>query len=162
MHKDRIFAPGADGPMREAGMIEAGEVIGAGGMTGVIGADGANGREPAPGIDGRERARGQHMVNESAEKVSAQAEAPHREGFSGTSESAEKVSARLPRIDCWQGLSAQEREYRSIKLLELERRIQADGPHQAQPNAQRARQFMPFAALKGYHELAHSKERWDD
>lgn len=140
MHKDRIFAPGADGPMREAGMIEAGEVIGAGGMTGVIGADGANGREPAPGIDGRERARGQHMVNESAEKV----------------------SARLPRIDCWQGLSAQEREYRSIKLLELERRIQADGPHQAQPNAQRARQFMPFAALKGYHELAHSKERWDD
>lgn len=140
MHKDRIFAPGADRPMREAGMIEAGEVIGAGGMTGAIGADGANGREPAPGIDGRERARGQHVVNESAEKV----------------------SARLPRIDCWQGLSAQEREYRSIKLLELERRIQADGPHQAQPNAQRARQFMPFAALKGYHELAHSKERWDD
>lgn len=71
-------------------------------------------------------------------------------------------SAHLPHLDSWEGLSAQEREYRSIKLLEIERRIQTDGPHRAVPSAQRARQFMPFAALKGYHELAHSKERWDE
>lgn len=94
----------------------------------------------APGADGQERARSQNIANEYEEKVSTQ----------------------LPPIDCWQGLSAQDREYRSIKLLELERRIQADGSHQAQPNAQRARQFMPFAALKGYDELAHSKERWEE
>lgn len=69
---------------------------------------------------------------------------------------------QLPQLDCWQGLSAQEREYRSIKLKELARRIQRDGPHQALPSAQRARQFMPFAALKGYDELAHSKECWEE
>lgn len=74
----------------------------------------------------------------------------------------DSTSAYLPQLDCWQGLSAQEREYRSIKLVELERRLQADGPHQAQAHPQRARQFMPFAALKGYHELAHSKEHWEE
>lgn len=80
----------------------------------------------------------------------------------GVDSPEEPAVVQLPQLDCWQGLSAQEREYRSIKLLELERRIQTNGPHQAQAHPQRARQFMPFAALKGYHELAHSKERWEE
>lgn len=81
--------------------------------------------------------------------------------FAGEGNSAER-STYLPSLDCWPNLSAQEREYRSIKLLELQRRIDADGPRKAQPHPNRARQFMPFAALKGYHELAHSKENWEE
>lgn len=73
----------------------------------------------------------------------------------------EVCSAYLPQLDCWPDLTAQEREYRSIKLLELKRRLAEDGPHKALPHPDRARQFMPFAALKGYHELAHSKENWE-
>ena len=33
------------------------------------------------------------------------------------------------------------------------------GAHHARAHADRARQFMPFAALKGYHELAREQER---
>ncbi len=70
--------------------------------------------------------------------------------------------AYLPQLDCWPKLSAQDREYRRIKLVEIERRLHQDGPHEAIPHPDRARQFMPFAALKGYHELAHSKENWEE
>ncbi|MBQ3106857.1 MAG: hypothetical protein IJC51_05270 [Eggerthellaceae bacterium] len=55
-------------------------------------------------------------------------------------------------------LSAQERAYRAAKLREINERVLRDGPHQARPHADRARQFMPFSALKGYHELARSME----
>ena len=55
-------------------------------------------------------------------------------------------------------LSFEEVEYRRIKLNEINKRIAQQGPHIARPHADRARQFMPFAALKGYNELTHSKE----
>lgn len=55
-------------------------------------------------------------------------------------------------------LSARERAYRAAKLREIDERVLHDGPHQARPHADRARQFMPFSALKGYHELARSME----
>lgn len=48
---------------------------------------------------------------------------------------------------------------RETILRDIERRIAADGPHIARAHPIRARQFMPFAALKGHHELARSKER---
>ena len=32
-------------------------------------------------------------------------------------------------------------------------------PHRAVPHPDRARQFMPFAALRGYHELVQEEER---
>lgn len=54
--------------------------------------------------------------------------------------------------------SAQERAYRESVLRDIERRVKRDGPHVARSHPDRARQFMPFAALKGYHELAKSKE----
>ncbi len=53
---------------------------------------------------------------------------------------------------------AQEREYRAAVMDDLRRRIATSGAHAAKPHADRARQFMPFAALKGYHELAHNQE----
>lgn len=65
----------------------------------------------------------------------------------------------LPSVSCWPGISGQERAYRESVLHDVERRVAADGPHIARPHPDRARQFMPFAALKGYHELAKSKER---
>ncbi len=56
------------------------------------------------------------------------------------------------------GLSHQERAYREALLRDIERRVAQSGPHEARAHPDRARQFMPFAALKGYHELAKSKE----
>ena len=35
----------------------------------------------------------------------------------------------------------------------------AASPHQARPHPARARQFMPFAARTGYHELVRQQER---
>ena len=60
------------------------------------------------------------------------------------------------------GLSPQEEARRRALLAAIARRVAADGPHTACAHADRARQFMPFAALKGYHELAHDQERDDD
>lgn len=60
------------------------------------------------------------------------------------------------------GLSPQEEARRRALLAAIARRVAADGPHTACAHADRARQFMPFAALKGYHELAHDQEHDDD
>lgn len=56
------------------------------------------------------------------------------------------------------GVSAPELEYRARILRDIAVRRDKDGPHAARAHADRARQFMPFAALKGYHELAHEQE----
>lgn len=51
-----------------------------------------------------------------------------------------------------------ENAYRQSILRDIERRVERHGRHQAQPHADRARQFVPFAALKGYESMAHSRE----
>lgn len=56
-------------------------------------------------------------------------------------------------------LAAQERERRAALLRAIDERVARDGARIARPHADRARQFMPFAALKGYHELAREQER---
>lgn len=56
-------------------------------------------------------------------------------------------------------LGASEQARRESILDDIARRIELEGEHRAQAHATRARQFMPFAALKGYHELAHERER---
>ena len=55
-------------------------------------------------------------------------------------------------------INPQERVYREAVLRDVKRHVAACGPHVARPHASRARQFMPFAALKGYHELAQEQE----
>lgn len=55
-------------------------------------------------------------------------------------------------------LSNSERTYRETKLRDIEERIRQHGPHVAQAHPSRAKQFMPFAALKGYHQLLAEKE----
>lgn len=51
-----------------------------------------------------------------------------------------------------------ERERRRIILDDIEARIREDGPRQARPSPDRAHQFMPFSALKGYRELIRQEE----
>lgn len=52
-----------------------------------------------------------------------------------------------------------ERERRRLVLQDIEARLRERGPRQAQPSPDRASQFMPFAALKGYNELIAQVER---
>jgi len=52
----------------------------------------------------------------------------------------------------------QEREYRTNVLLAIEQKVEIYGTHQAQPHDSRARQFMPFAALKGYADMVQQEE----
>lgn len=52
----------------------------------------------------------------------------------------------------------QEREYRTNALLAIEQKVEIYGTHQAQPHDSRARQFMPFAALKGYADMVQQEE----
>lgn len=52
----------------------------------------------------------------------------------------------------------QEREYRTNVLLTIEQKVETYGTHQAQPHDSRARQFMPFAALKGYADMVQQEE----
>ena len=56
------------------------------------------------------------------------------------------------------GLSAQERARRQATIAAIERRVRVDGAHVARDDAHRARQFMPFAALKGYGALTRQRE----
>lgn len=53
---------------------------------------------------------------------------------------------------------SQEREYRANVLLAIEQKAETYGTHQAQPHDSRARQFMPFAALKGYADMVQQEE----
>ena len=52
----------------------------------------------------------------------------------------------------------QELEYRTKILSAIERNMQKNGCHAAQPHDSRARQFMPFAALKGYADMVQQEE----
>lgn len=52
-----------------------------------------------------------------------------------------------------------ERDRRIALLRDIEERVRQDGTHVARGHDDRARQFMPFAALKGYHDLVREQER---
>lgn len=56
----------------------------------------------------------------------------------------------------------QEKEYRTITLAAIERTLQEKGPHIARAYDSRARQFMPFAALKGYSDMVQQEESEND
>lgn len=65
---------------------------------------------------------------------------------------------KLPSTSIWPDISFEERERREAVLSDIARRIREDGPHCAAHDPQRARQFMPFAALKGYDSLTDAVE----
>ncbi|MGN0034733.1 MAG: hypothetical protein ACI364_03275 [Coriobacteriales bacterium] len=51
-----------------------------------------------------------------------------------------------------------ERERRASILRDIARRVAEDGPRVAVPHPGRARQFLPFAALRGYDEQVEQAE----
>lgn len=62
-------------------------------------------------------------------------------------------AAQIPSVDTWAGISDDEREYRAQVLDDIAKRVAAEGAHYAMPGDDRGRQFMPFAALKGFDEV---------
>lgn len=71
----------------------------------------------------------------------------------------ERELASLPTLDDWPGLDDEERAHRERTLDAIAARVREDGPHIAMPTPERGRQFMPFAALKGYDEMLRDAER---
>lgn len=62
-------------------------------------------------------------------------------------------AAQIPSVDVWSEISDDEREYRAQVLDDIAKRVAAEGAHYAMPGDDRGRQFMPFAALKGFDEV---------
>lgn len=67
-------------------------------------------------------------------------------------------AAGIPSPDIWAGISADERAYRKRVLDDITRRVAEEGVHTAVPGDDRGRQFMPFAALKGYDEIVRDSQ----
>ena len=67
-------------------------------------------------------------------------------------------AAGIPSPDIWAGISADERAYRKRVLDDIARRVAEEGVHAAVPGDDRGRQFMPFAALKGYDDIVRDSQ----
>lgn len=67
-------------------------------------------------------------------------------------------AAGIPSPDIWAGISADERAYRKRVLDDIARRVTEEGVHTAVPGDDRGRQFMPFAALKGYNDIVRDSQ----
>lgn len=67
-------------------------------------------------------------------------------------------AAGIPSPGIWTGISADERAYRKRVLDDIARRVAEEGVHTAVPGDDRGRQFMPFAALKGYDDIVRDSQ----
>lgn len=67
-------------------------------------------------------------------------------------------AAGIPSPDIWTSISADERAYRKRVLDDIARRVAEEGVHTAVPGDDRGRQFMPFAALKGYDDIVRDSQ----
>ena len=93
-------------------------------------------------------------TRESARRATSQA-ACRAAGQAATRTANETAiqAAGIPSPDVWASISADERAYRSRVLDDIARRVAKEGVHAAVPDDDRGRQFMPFAALKGYDDI---------
>lgn len=48
---------------------------------------------------------------------------------------------------------------RRVQVARISAKVGSDGPHEARDHADRASQFLPFAALAGYEEALRKRER---
>lgn len=71
---------------------------------------------------------------------------------------AARQAAGIPSPDIWAGISTDERAYRKRVLDDIARRVAEEGVHTAVPSDDRGRQFMPFAALKGYDDIVRDSQ----
>lgn len=76
----------------------------------------------------------------------------------GTAGQATIQAAGIPSPDIWAGISTDERAYRKRVLDDIARRVAEEGVHTAVPGDDRGRQFMPFAALKGYDDIVRDSQ----
>ena len=91
--------------------------------------------------------------------------ATHESAMRATSQTATRTAnetaiqaAGIPSPDIWAGISADERAYRKRVLDDITRRVTEEGVHTAVPGDDRGRQFMPFAALKGYDDIVRDSQ----
>ena len=71
---------------------------------------------------------------------------------------AARRAAGIPSPSIWAGISADEHAYRKRVLDDIARRVAEEGVHTAVPGDDRGRQFMPFAALKGYDDIVRDSQ----
>ena len=71
---------------------------------------------------------------------------------------AARRAAGIPSPDIWAGISADERTYRKRVLDDIARRVAEESVHTAVPGDDRGRQFIPFAALKGYDDIVRDSQ----
>lgn len=57
---------------------------------------------------------------------------------------------------------ADQREYRTVVLTDVLKRVHENGLHEARPANERGRQFAPFAALTGFGAMAKERERTEE
>ena len=91
--------------------------------------------------------------------------ATHESAMRATSQAATRTAnetaiqaAGIPSPDIWAGISTDERAYRKRVLDDIARRVAEEGVHTAVPSDDRGRQFMPFAALKGYDDIVRDSQ----
>lgn len=68
---------------------------------------------------------------------------------------ASRVPNRASRVPC---APQESRASRAVCVQDSRAACVLPAPHVAKPGPKRARQFMPFAALKGFYELVSEKE----
>lgn len=99
--------------------------------------------------------------NENRTSGRATRESAMRATSQATCRAAGQAAARtagIPSPDIWAGISADERAYRKRVLDDIARRVAEEGVHTAVPGDDRGRQFMPFAALKGYDDIVRDSQ----
>ena len=95
--------------------------------------------------------------------------ATHESAMRATSQAAGQTARRaalqaaiqaagIPSPDIWAGISTDERAYRKRVLDDIAQRVAEEGVHTAVPGDDRGRQFMPFAALKGYDDIVRDSQ----
>lgn len=72
---------------------------------------------------------------------------------------AQRAEQHIPDDTLWADLPAPERERRQIVLADICRRVEENGPRIALRTPDRASQFLPFAALRGYDEMLNDMRR---
>lgn len=98
-------------------------------------------------------------TRESAMRATSQAACRAAGQAAGRAANKEAIqTAGIPSPDIWAGISTDERAYRKRVLDDIARRVAEEGVHTAVPGDDRSRQFMPFAALKGYDDIVRGSQ----
>ena len=104
------------------------------------------------------RATGQEENGMSGRATSGTTTRTAGQAATRTANEAAIQAAGIPSPSIWAGISADERAYRKRVLDDIARRVAEEGVHTAVPGDDRGRQFMPFAALKGYDDIVRDSQ----